>query len=144
MSYRTRRANPDSDEDTEWLRDLHDACFGNNAPQVPYDYGMWWLAYKKDEPDPIGFTGVVPSTLGTGYAYLKRSGVMPIHRGHGLQRRFINIRERWAKREGYHTLVTDTFANTPSANNLIRCGFILFDPVYPWGINGGLYFCKAL
>ena len=133
-----------SDEDVEHLRELHEMCFGDSAPQVTYDKGAWWLVYKAGDPEPVGFAGIVPSTLGTGYAYLKRSGVLPPHRGHGLQRRLITLRERWARKEGFHTVVSDTCENTPSANNLIRKGYVLFDPKTPWTLKGGLYFKKSL
>lgn len=144
MPYRSRRADLASEEDVEALRDLHELCFGTTAPQVTYDKGAWWLVYKVGGKDPMGFGGIVPSTLGPGYAYLKRSGILPDHRGHGLQRRLIAIRERWARKEGFHTVVTDTCDNTPSANNLIRSGYFLFEPKPLWGLKGGLYFKKPL
>lgn len=144
MSYRTRRADLLSDVDQDHLRELHDACFGDSAPVPTFDKEAWWLIFPMGQSEPAAFAGCVPSSLGTGYAYHKRAGVMPIHRGHGLQRRLISIRERWARREGFHTIVTDTCANTPSANNLIRAGYELFDPKSPWGLKGGLYFRKSL
>lgn len=144
MSYVTRRCDLASDEDLENLREMHDQCFGDTAPAVTYDKGAWWLVYQKGSPEPVGFAGIVPSSLGVGYGYLKRGGVLPAHRGHGLQRRLISIRVRWARKEGYHTLVSDTWGNTHSSNNLIRSGFHLFDPKVPWGLKGGLYFRKSL
>lgn len=134
-----------SDADEGRLRELHDECFGDSAPMPsfdPTDVGAWWLVYHAG--DAVAFAGCVPSSYGKGYAYHKRSGVLPLHRGHGLQRRLISIRERWARKEGFHTIVTDTCANTPSSNNLIRSGYELFDPKSPWGLKGGLYFRKSL
>lgn len=144
MSYRTRRADLASETDQDHLRDLHEMSFGDDAPVPVFDKDAWWLVFPTGLEEPIAFAGCVPSSLGVGYAYHKRAGVLPGHRGHGLQRRLISIRERWARKEGFHTIVTDTCANTPSANNLIRSGYTLFEPKTSWSLKGALYFTKSL
>lgn len=86
----------------------------------------WWIAYT-NEDIPVGFAGLE-------YAYADRgrlclAGVMPWARGKGLQRRLIRVRERRARMLGWKRLLTyTTTTNTPSANNLIRCGYLLWEP----------------
>lgn len=148
MSYRSRRADLDNEDDVDHLRELHKLTFTDGSFIPDFDYGAWWLlAPALDFLTPVAFCGVVPSTLGFGYAYLKRAGVLAEHQGHGLQRRMIRLREQWARREGFHTIVTETVShNTHSANNLAACGFKMFEPAVPWGhkIGVGLYYKKAL
>lgn len=145
MRYCSRRADLLSEADLEELRELHFFTFTTTAPCPDFDKGAWWFIYPEGKPDNlIAFAGVVGSSFGPGYAYLKRSGVLKAHRGNGLQRRLIRLREAWARKAGYHTVMTDTRGNTPSSNNLIAAGYRLFDPPSPWGMRGTLYFKKAL
>lgn len=146
MSYYSRRADLTEDEDLDWLRDLHRYTFGDSAPMLDFDYGAWWLVFRRDDPEPAGFGGIVPSDCdyGPGFAYLKRAGVVHDHRGHGLQRRLLRIREAYARREGYHTILTETRDNPQSANNLIKAGYQMWDPPTPWALAGSLYWRKLL
>ena len=73
------------------------------------------------------------------YRNLGRAGVMPDYRGNGLHRRMISIRTRWAKKQGYATVVSDTTDNLPSANNLMTCGFRLYIPKIIYGPSRALY-----
>jgi GNAT superfamily N-acetyltransferase len=59
-----------------------------------------------------------------GYVYLSYAIIMPSRRDKGLQRRLIQHRLRWAKRQGAFYAVTYTLLhNYPSVINLLRCGF---------------------
>jgi GNAT superfamily N-acetyltransferase len=59
-----------------------------------------------------------------GYVYLSYAIIMPFCRAQGLQRRLIQHRLRWAKRQGAIYAVTYTLhTNYPSIVNLLRCGF---------------------
>ena len=142
--YVSRRAILTSDDDLDHLRDLHTLTFGDTAPMPELDYGAWWLVRPKDATDPVAFCGVVNSSMGSGIAYMKRAGVLEGHRGKGLQRRMINLRVNWARRQGCHKIITETHDNTYSSNNLIRAGFELFEPECPWSFKGALYFQKLL
>jgi GNAT superfamily N-acetyltransferase len=74
-----------------------------------------------------------------------RAGVVRSHRGKGLQKRLIRVRERKAREHGWKWLITDTASyNVASSNNLAACGFKLFRPSRPWGHDDGLYWRKAL
>jgi ribosomal protein S18 acetylase RimI-like enzyme len=110
----------------------------------PYDVsdGHWWIAY--DGKLPIAFAGVSQSSKWGDAGYLCRSGVIRSHRGKGLQKRLIRIRERKARQNLWVWLITDTFNNPASSNSLISCGYRLFKPTNPWGFDGALYWRKKL
>lgn len=73
-----------------------------------------------------------------------RAGVAPAYQGQGLQKRLIRIRERFARKQGMNWLITSTYANMRSANNLISCGFRIFEPTLEWGAEGTIYWSKQL
>ena len=103
---------------------------------LPYDKaydvsnGYWWIA-TKDGVD-CGFAGLVYSSRWSDCGYLVRCGVLPSHRGFGLQKKFIRVRIRQAKALGLNWLITSTHDNPASANSLISCGFKMFNPTNPW------------
>lgn len=103
---------------------------------------FWWLAYREQEP--VAFAGLVPSRLYSNAGYLKRAGVLPEHRGNGLQLRFFRARERKARSIGWTMLVSETVTdNVHSANNFIRAGYRLFDPKEKWA-RDSIYWRKDL
>jgi GNAT superfamily N-acetyltransferase len=131
------------DENADILKQLHELTFLGTAPKIdPAEGGHWWLVHH--EKEPVAFCGLTPSTYGEGVGYLKRVGVLEGHRGHGLQRRMIRVREARARRNGWHMTLTDTTDNVPSANSLIRAGYTMFDPPVPWGMASTLYWRKML
>lgn len=104
--------------------------------------GFWWIAYDGDLP--VGFAAMSPSHRWDDTGYLSRSGVVPSHRGNGLQKRLLQVRERKARELGWKWLITDTRCNPPSSNSLIARGFRLYEPSRPWGHTDALYWRKAL
>lgn len=64
--------------------------------------------------------------------YLTQAGVLSCARGHGLQQRLIAAREKWGRKIGATISLTYTWDNPPSANNLIRQGYLMYDPANPW------------
>lgn len=127
--------------DVSLLKRLHTVTLP--ADDLPnFAAGSWWVARRGDAV--VAFAGLTPSVRWGDACYLVRSGVIPSARGRGLQRRLIQVRERHARRAGMRWLITDTFQNPASANSLIACGFRLFEPRDPWGLNGALYWRKAL
>jgi GNAT superfamily N-acetyltransferase len=123
------------------LADLQTTVLPSDVP-YPTDRGAWWLVY--DDGKPVAFAGVVPFTRWCDCAYLCRAGVLPTHRGKGLQKRLIALREQYARRVGMKWVVTDTTANPASSNSLISRQYRLFDPTKPWGPSGALYWRKRL
>lgn len=108
---------------------------------------QWWAAF---EQTPEG----LPSNNWVGFAGLQIFNettvlISPCEvdedaRGNGLQKRFIQVREQWALDNSYDKALSLTnYENIISANNLIKCGYILIEP-WP-GANGrGQYFEKNL
>ena len=88
--------------------------------------GQNWLAIHAGLP--VGFASALwwpPDRC----VYLSRVGAIPEARGHGLQRRFIRARLRWAREQGAKGAYTYTVPfNVMSSNNLIREGFTLWRP----------------
>ena len=143
MAYRIRRVDGDDEEYADLLRSLHDETFGDTAPQIDPDRGWWWIA--TDGRELAGFCGLTPTYADpNNVGYLKRAGVRLSHRGQGLQRRFVRVREAQARRVGFSTLVSDTSDNPSSANNLIACGYRIYRPAEPWGFNHTIYWYKDL
>ena len=108
---------------------LQKKCLPNDKP---YDTtsGYWWIAIK-DGVD-IGFAGLIHSSRWSDCCNLIRAGVVPDHRGQGLQKKFIRVRIRQAKALKMNWIVTSTYDNPASANSLIACGFKMFNPSVPW------------
>lgn len=99
---------------------------GDDPADVLNKHTAWWAFGE------LAFCGI-RRTSEPGLAFMVRAGVIPVARGLGLQRRMIYTRLRWAKAQGFTNVCTYTVPdNTPSANNLIRCGFRLYDPPERW------------
>lgn len=93
------------------------------------EYSTWWVVFCNKMP--VAYAGMQEHT--SKYVYLNRVGVLPDYRGYGLQRKLVRKRVNHAKGLDYKGVVTYTlFDNTHSANNLIKEGFLLFDPLEPW------------
>ena len=140
MNYKIREV--DGYDEAEELKALHDACFGDEAPQCQPEIGWWWLAWSGKEA--VGFASLKQSDRYANVGYLYRVGVLPWHRGHGLQRRFIRAREAKARRLGYVALVTDTTDNPVSANSLIKAGYHIHSPKFRWAYNHSIYWRRWL
>lgn len=110
--------------------------------QIPPFAGWWWLAFNRSEP--VAFAGMRPSYQWGNAIYLSRCGVLREYRGLALQQRLIRVRQRHARSLGVDWLITDTRQNPVSSNNLIREGFLLFEPSEPWGHKDALYWRKKL
>jgi GNAT superfamily N-acetyltransferase len=105
--------------------------------------GYWWIVYDENML-PIGFAGMVRSYRWNDCGYLCRAGIIEEHRGHGIQKKLLKIREKQAKKLGWNWLITDTTDNPASSNSLINCGFKLYAPQKPWGYTQTLYWRKRI
>lgn len=144
-TYRITRVDGSNDDIADTIRELHEECFGSSAPQVDPEDGFWWLAYAIDEGrDIAGFCGIKQSFFDPDVAYFQRVGVRMPHRGHRLQLRFTRVFEALARKEGFRQVVSDTTDNPPSANNLIACGYRIYQPVAPWAFSNTIYWFKDL
>ena len=139
MTYQIKRV--DGYENETIIQDLQSICFGNDPKQEIEDT-EWWIAYYKNMP--VAFGGIKASSQYKQVGYLCRCGVIPEHRGYGLQKRLIRVRVNYARKTGWGWVVTDTTDNIPSSNNLISCGFRLYSPSNPWSFKNALYWIKSL
>lgn len=107
----------------------------------PKEGRHWWIAYDKE--GPAGFAGL--EKLKEDTAFLCRIGVFTRLAGNGVGRQLIRTMEKYAKKEGYDCLVSHTLPdNYKSANNLIKCGYLLTKPPAWFHYKGALHFCKVL
>ena len=140
--YRIREVDGHDDEVADTLTDLHRLTFFDGAPLPEFVLGHWWLGLH--ETNPIAFAGMVPSTRAHNSGYFCRIGVLKKHRGNALQLRLTRALESRARRNGWSSVVSDTTDNPASANNLIRAGYRLYQPSYPWGYPNTLYWRKSI
>jgi GNAT superfamily N-acetyltransferase len=111
---------------------------------APCSEGQWWIV-RAISGEPVAFACIKKARNQREPAgYLCRAGVMVKHRGQGLQRRLIRVREAHAKAQGWHSVVADTFDNPHSGNSLIACGFRLYEPPEPWAREGANYWKKVI
>jgi len=145
VPYSIREVDGKSATIMELIDDLHDQCFPDYDQSRLSLTGSWWIVRDLDEDEPAAFCGLWPSVRTPEAGYLARSGVLPAHRGRGLQRRMIKLRERKARNLGWISMLSDTVEdNTASANNLIRCGYTLWLPPVRWATEGSLYWRREL
>ena len=135
-----KKVNPSSGGVIKTLSALHWLSFFDTAPIPEWKSGYWWIVYS--DKNPIGFAGIREAYHNTGYGYLERTGVLPCARGQSLQRRLIKVREKFARKNKWLGLVTDTLDNPYSANNLIASGFTMFSPKKRWGHSEAVYWKK--
>jgi GNAT superfamily N-acetyltransferase len=121
---------------------LHVECFGEEECRYKPTEGYWWLVHF--EGDVVGFAGISASRSWLKTGYLCRAGVLPGHRGHGLQKRLIKVRLKKAKALGWTHAITDTRDNPASSNSLISCGFRMYRATNPWGFADACYWRKSL
>ena len=132
-TLRIRRAL--TDVELQHVADLDSVIFPDDS-RVKMDGAAWWLVW--DGAEPCGFAG---ASLNQGWGFLRRAGLLRKAQGKGLQVRLIKVRVRWLKEMGQPWCITYTTGdNLRSANNLIKCGFRLYEPQEPWGGSGCLYF----
>jgi len=137
MSYRIRLVDHTDPKIRKLLCTLQTSCLPGDTVYEP-THGWWYVAYSQGMV-PVGFAGIVPSIRWSDCGYLCRAGVLPTHRGHGLQKKFIRARVKKARQLGWSWVITDTYDNPASANSLIPVGFRMFDPTKPWGADKTLY-----
>jgi GNAT superfamily N-acetyltransferase len=123
---------------------LDEVCFPDDW-RVKLDDSIWWLVWRGKEA--VGYAGLRPckAPRNAGVGFLCRVGVVPKHRGRGLQKRLIAVREATARRLGLKELVTYCVPwNCASINSLVSCGYKFYRPETKWGGAGSVYLRKVL
>lgn len=133
-------------KDLSLVRSLDFAIFGEEEAESDYANAAytWWVVWQGS--DPVAFCGLEAAADRRGpYGVLLRAGVVPEARGQGLQRRMIRVRDAQARKLELECVITYTDRyNVRSSNNLIKEGYLLYNPEHKWGLSQGLYFWKAL
>lgn len=116
----------------EWMEEV---CYEGEYVMPHKDAALWWLATAEDG-SLAGFAGLTFLNH-TGELFCCLDGVMPQHRGAGLQRRLIRARCNWARANGYPGLMTYVMPhNVASLRNYLACGFFPYNPADPqWGLD---------
>jgi GNAT superfamily N-acetyltransferase len=128
----------------ELIVGLDAKCFPADARVEPLD-SIWWTVWTGGEAVAFAGLRVCQDPANRGVGFLSRAGVLPVHRGRGLQKRLIRCRLNEARRLGLLEVVTYVLpSNLPSANSLIGLGFKLYRPTSRWGGVEALYFRRAL
>jgi len=123
---------------------LDEVCFPDDD-RVRLDDSLWWLVWRGKEA--VGYAGLRPcrEPHNAGLGFLCRVGVLPGHRGRGLQKRLVAAREAAARRLGLSEIVTYCVPwNCASINSLVACGYRFYRPETKWGGSGAVYLRKGL
>lgn len=104
--------------------------------------GHWWIAF--DDKTPVGFSCMTGVETWAHTGYISRVGVMPSHRGKGIQRKLMLACERKARKLGWVRMISTTMDNPPSANNFIKLGYRTYTPASKWGYYDTIYWLKDL
>jgi GNAT superfamily N-acetyltransferase len=128
--------------DEELILRLQLAILPTDEP-LAFLAGPWWVAWVGSEP--VGFACLKMYDTARDTGYLARAGVLKAYRGRQIQRKLIQVREKYARARLLKVLVTDTSrANLASSNSLIACGYRLYTPAVPWAFKDGNYWRKTL
>lgn len=128
--------------DQKVLSHLDEVCFPDDEP-IDFENTYWWII--RDMGIPVAFCGLKLFEDNTGF--LCRSGVHPIARGQGYQRKMIRCRQKFAQSLGLDACVTYTLNTNPtSSNNLIKEGYRLFWPEEgeEWAGEDVLYWIREI
>lgn len=123
---------------------LDEICFPEDY-RITTEGAMWWVVWCGEHP--VGYAGLRPckAEVNRGIGFLNRAGVLKEHRGKGLQKRLIRVRERAAAAAGMREVVTYVASwNCASINSLIACGYKTYCPDTKWGGTGAVYLWKKL
>ena len=102
---------------------LDEICFPHDDRITTAD-SLWWIVWQ--DKTPVAYAGMrlCKDPRNLGLAFLNRAGVVPGHRGRGLQQRLIRARVAAARRLAVNELVTYVMIyNVASINSLVNCGF---------------------
>lgn len=124
LVYRPGQTNEDS---LQIIKELDKKILNKYHPYAEEHlrHSYWWLAFADGKA--VGFAGLDPNRGTNGF--LSRCGVLSHYRGLGLQKRFLRVRERMARKIGLARTITHTYiTNYASINSLTRAGYKIYKP----------------
>jgi len=118
-----RRATQD---DIESIEQMDRVCFPFDKEYMfSWEKNVSWVSIDKSEL--VGYLSVHP--LRRGVWFFSRVGVMPSHRGQGLQRKLMATMERHGRAAGWRSIVTYTAGhNGYSTHNILSAGYRTYEP----------------
>lgn len=118
-----RRATPD---DIEAIEAMDRVCFPHDTPYMfAWNKNVSWVV--QDGGEIVAYLSAHP--LKRGSWFFSRVGVMPSHRGHGLQRKLMSVMERHGRGAGWRQIVTYTAGhNGHSTRNILAAGYRTYEP----------------
>lgn len=142
MTYRAWLVPANEAKYAAIVADLHARLFPSIIFPYPH-YGDWWVVWHKEKP--VAFAHQSPTTYYPNSGYFGRVGVLPAHRGHGLQLRLMKMAEKRARKaHAWEALYSDTTCKPHSAANFEKLGWARFEPETPWGTARTVYWRKEL
>jgi RimJ/RimL family protein N-acetyltransferase len=99
----------------------------------------WWVIV--DDNNIIAYCGCLYSQK---ICIFVRAWVYKEYRGLGIQKRMIKARIKYAKKICTTVITYTSTNNIISANNLLKNGFLLYNPMYKYSGSDVLYFKKDL
>lgn len=132
-------------EDIELIARLDKAYGPLGGLEDVLEESQWWVAEALQGGvwEPVGYCGASLSDGGR-YVFLSRAAVAPSARGHGLQKRLIDVRTRWGKAHGAEAAWTYTqWSNLKSQRSLLSRGFLPYTTCEDDDFQG-IYFKKPL
>lgn len=122
-------------EDEALILRLDKICFPIDAP-LAFAGAHWFIGWDGDEPAAYcAWKTVEHDRVPVGFHY--RGGVLPDHRGRGLQRQMLRLREEEMRRHGLAKAVTYTDADgAASMRNLIAEGYRPYAPTPDTTLSG--------
>lgn len=127
--------------DEDLIKNLHTHTFPSDE-YYKHNGNYYWII-RNDLDQPAGFC--IATDIGSKILFLSRAGILKPFRGWGLHIKLIQVRERFAKTNGFDSIITYTTKdNYASFCNLIKRGFKLYDPDWEYAGSNVFYFMKDL
>lgn len=104
-----------------------------------------WIARDKQSGKPVGFCSC--SYIGHGILFLSRAGLLRKYRGRGLQKKFISLRESFAKKKEPKITSIITYVkkdNYTSLASLIKRGYRIYTPEWHYAGHEFFYVKKSI
>jgi hypothetical protein len=122
------------------LKELDASIFRNCDDEFKKNRDWWVMLNESNQI--IAYCGCLYSE---GVCVFVRAWVMFTYRGRGFHKKLIRCRIEEATKKKCSSIVTYTMRkNYSSANNLIKAGFLLHNPVYAYAGDDVMYFKKTL
>jgi GNAT superfamily N-acetyltransferase len=125
MSYSVRKV-----KDLSMLVYLNKVVFPLDVLEID-EKTVGWVMYCPNG-EPVGFCS--GRQLEHQMFFMDRAGILEKHRGKGLHRKLINVRERFARASDKikHIITYVVHDNYASLFTLVRCGYKKYDPEYEY------------